>query len=580
MLDARCAPRASTRKVGTVNSASRHSAPGARAGYRAAPPHHRARRGNMRYIASDSDAYDSDDYAAYNASQAGDLEESLEGDDLMDPNARAHGAHGVKYAVYEPGDYERVRREMIERATTILGTSSDEAAALLHHRRWNLEEAVTAWFEDETKARVASGLCAAGEQMDGQSDGTSTSGMCGICFEDFERSELFSTGCEHAFCADCWSGYVSSKLGDGNPVVNTTCPMTKCSVKVQESTLRRFLSDEDRQKFNNLLWRSFVELNERIQPCPGVDCERSIAFENLPRHPVCVQCTCGTAFCFSCGGEPHSPVCSCGLVKEWLQRVESDGANSEWLLVNTKACPKCSRPILKNGGCMHMLCSHCEHSFCWLCLGRWDNVQYKCATNCNSYRANGGLTTEENRRKRARESLERYVHYYERFTAHSLAGKKATDDVERFKASVLDTLMELQRRSASQVCFIMDALRQVAECRRILKWTYAYAFQELENDNRKRVFFEYIQGDMEHAIEFVSRMIEVDLKAFLPPDPEEGHDENETIENYHYPSEEQETFEKDFDTYRSLLMDRTALLRKSCDTLCAEMANGLLGSAR
>ena len=539
----------------------------------------------MSYMASDSDAYDSDDYAAYDASQGGDLalEETLEGDEITDPNARANGAHGAKYAVYEPGDYERVRREMIERAAGVLGATSDEAAALLHHQRWNFEDAVTAWFEDETKARVASGLCAADEQMDGRNNGTSTSGTCGICFEDIERSELFSAGCQHAFCTDCWSGYVTSKLGDGNPVVNATCPMTNCTVKVQEGTVRRFLSDEDREKFDNFLCRSFVELNDRIQPCPGIDCERSIAFENLPRDPVCVQCTCGTAFCFSCGGEPHTPVSSCRLVKEWLQRIANDGANSEWVLVNTKACPKCSRPILKNGGCMHMHCSQCGHSFCWLCLGGWDQSLYKCATNCNSYRANEVHTTDENRRKRARESLERYVHYYERFTAHSLAGKKAIDDVERFKASVLDTLMELQRRSASQVSFIMDALRQVAECRRILKWTYAFAFQELENDKRKKIFFEYIQGDMEHALEFLSRMIETDLKAFLPPDPEPGEDENEAkdkAENYRYPSEEQETFEKDFDAYRSLLMDRTALLRKSCDTLCAEMANGLLGAAR
>lgn len=37
----------------------------------------------------------------------------------------------------------------------------------------------------------------------------------------------------------------------------------------------------------------------------------------------------------------------------------------------------CSKPIEKNGGCMHMTCrkesAGCGHEFCWLCRGAWSD---------------------------------------------------------------------------------------------------------------------------------------------------------------------------------------------------------------
>ena len=33
--------------------------------------------------------------------------------------------------------------------------------------------------------------------------------------------------------------------------------------------------------------------------------------------------------------------------------------------MNTQLCPKCHVRIEKNGGCSHMSCSRCGHSFCW-----------------------------------------------------------------------------------------------------------------------------------------------------------------------------------------------------------------------
>lgn len=56
---------------------------------------------------------------------------------------------------------------------------------------------------------------------------------------------------------------------------------------------------------------------------------------------------------------------------KWLQKNSAESENANWILANTKPCPKCKRPIEKNQGCMHMVCTQCRSEFCWLCLGNW-----------------------------------------------------------------------------------------------------------------------------------------------------------------------------------------------------------------
>ncbi len=61
----------------------------------------------------------------------------------------------------------------------------------------------------------------------------------------------------------------------------------------------------------------------------------------------------------------------CQTVGKWLRKNSAESENANWILANTKPCPKCKRPIEKNQGCMHMVCSQCRSEFCWLCLGNW-----------------------------------------------------------------------------------------------------------------------------------------------------------------------------------------------------------------
>lgn len=70
---------------------------------------------------------------------------------------------------------------------------------------------------------------------------------------------------------------------------------------------------------------------------------------------------------------------------------------------------------------MHMTCQPpCRNEFCWLCLGPWKDHGERTGGfyACNRYesaRAGGEYEDSERRRESAKNSLERYMHYYERW---------------------------------------------------------------------------------------------------------------------------------------------------------------------
>ena len=101
-------------------------------------------------------------------------------------------------------------------------------------------------------------------------------------------------------------------------------------------------------------------------------------------------CSAGHSACFSCGLESHQPV-SCRLLRLWTAKCQDESETNNWVLANTKQCPKvgliftssynfsyncvtkCQASIEKNGGCNHMICGTCKASFCWSCLNLTGN---------------------------------------------------------------------------------------------------------------------------------------------------------------------------------------------------------------
>ncbi|KAH7365646.1 hypothetical protein KP509_18G039300 [Ceratopteris richardii] len=328
--------------------------------------------------------------------------------------------------------------------------------------------------------------------------------------------------CDHYFCQSCWRAYAHTAICDGPGCLSLRCPNPDCNAAVGDELILKLVLEEDKRKYRHYITRSYVEENRRAKWCPAPGCEYAIEF--TPGGDIQdVTCNCGHNFCWNCSEEAHRPV-ECVTVERWILKNSAESENMNWILANSKPCPKCKRPIEKNLGCMHITCTPpCKFEFCWLCLGAWSEHGERTGGfyACNRYEAEkkeGKHDETERRREMAKNSLERYTHYYERWASNEQSKAKALSDLKQLQITQLEKLSDKHSLPMSQLKFLVEAWLQIVECRRVLKWTYAYGYYLPENEATKKQFFEYLQGQAETALERLHQCAEKEVKAHLDGD--------------------------------------------------------------
>lgn len=138
-----------------------------------------------------------------------------------------------------------------------------------------------------------------------------------------------------------------------------TCMAHQCYAICDEEKIKNLLSVDDpdlAEKFDRFLLESYIEDNKRVKWCPSVPhCGNAIRVEDDDDRYCEVQCACGLQFCFNCLSEPHSP-CSCPMWALWIKKCRDESETVNWISVHTKFCPKCHKPVEKNGGCNLVTC--------------------------------------------------------------------------------------------------------------------------------------------------------------------------------------------------------------------------------
>ncbi|XP_020531884.1 probable E3 ubiquitin-protein ligase ARI8 isoform X2 [Amborella trichopoda] len=446
------------------------------------------------------------------------------------------------------------QEEDITGISTVLFISRVAASILLRHYNWDVSKVHDAWFVDEEGVRKTVGLL---EKPVVEFNLSPKEPTCGICFETYPCERMNAAACGHHFCCACWTGYISTSINDGPGCLMLRCPDPSCGAAVGQDMINMLASEDDRDKYSRYLLRSYVEDNKKTKWCPAPGCEYAVDFV-VGSASYDVSCNCSYNFCWNCTEEAHRPV-DCETVAKWILKNSAESENMNWILANSKPCPKCKRPIEKNQGCMHITCTPpCKFEFCWLCLGSWSDHGERTGGfyACNRYetaKQEGVYDETEKRREMAKNSLERYTHYYERWATNQSSRAKALSDLQQMQAVQLEKLSDKQCQPGSQLKFITEAWLQIVECRRVLKWTYAYGYYLPEQEHAKRQFFEYLQGEAESGLERLHQCAEKELHVYL-----------EAVG----PS-------KDFNEFRTKLAGLTSVTRNYFENLVRALENGL-----
>ncbi|KAH9318558.1 hypothetical protein KI387_020327, partial [Taxus chinensis] len=450
--------------------------------------------------------------------------------DDLDDSDFSIGRPQLNYTILSEEDIRRCQEEAMKSVSTVLSISRVKAGILLRHFKWSVSKVNDEWFADEENVRKTVGLL---EKPIIEIRPDVKELTCGICFETHAHERMKAAACGHHFCDICWAGYIHSSIGDGPGCLTLRCPDPSCVAAVGEDMVLFLVSDEDRVKYMRYLLRSYVEDNRKTKWCPAPGCEYAVEFV-LGSGCYDITCKCSYIFCWNCLEEAHRPV-DCETVAKWILKNSAESENMNWILANSKPCPKCKRPIEKNQGCMHITCTPpCKFEFCWLCLGAWSEHGERTGGfyACNRYetaKQEGVYDEAERRREMAKNSLEKYTHYYERWATNESSRAKALADLQQMQSVQIETLSDRQCQPVSQLKFVTEAWLQIVECRRVLKWTYAYGYYLPEHEQAKRQFFEYLQGEAESGLERLHQCAEKELQAYLEGDsPSKGFNEFRT----------------------------------------------------
>lgn len=483
---------------------------------------------------------------------------SLDGADYSAVDAAICVRKQLPFTVLTEKAIKERQEEAVESVAGVLAISKAQAGILLRNFEWCVSRVNEEWFADEPRVRNRVGLLDKPHKprFAGRRDIREI--KCGICLEYHPIEKMHAAHCDHFYCQACWAGYAHTSIKDGPGCLSLRCPNPDCSAAVGEELILSAVPEEDKTKYRRFILRSYVEANRKAKWCPAPGCDYAV--ELTPGSGVHdVSCDCGHNFCWNCAEEAHRPV-ECTTVARWILKNSAESENMNWILANSKPCPKCKRPIEKNLGCMHITCTPpCKFEFCWLCLGAWAEHGERTGGfyACNRYeteKKEGKHDETERRREMAKNSLERYTHYYERWASNEQSKAKALSDLRQMQASQLEKLSDRQSLPVSQLKFISEAWLQVVECRRVLKWTYAYGFYLPDDDLAKKHFFEYLQGEAEAGLERLHQCAEKDIKAHLDGDAPQ---------------------EASFTEFRTKLAGLTSVTRDYFQNLVQALENGL-----
>mmetsp|Transcript_328 Transcript_328/g.940 ORF Transcript_328/g.940 Transcript_328/m.940 type:complete len:670 (+) Transcript_328:114-2123(+) len=187
---------------------------------------------------------------------------------------------------------------------------------------------------------------------------------CAICMSNgvATTQSVCLPGCNHRYCSECMSGYLASRVADGD-VLNVRCPhwWEGCLQHIDDEAFVRTVLDEAQVT----RWIRLRKLKSvpSARECPK--CNTIAEGQPQTQQLRCPKPECGAEFCLL-HGDLH-PNDTCANFERRMQM--RDNRSEGWKRRHAVPCPKCHEFIEKDGGCNHMTCRVCPGGthFCFLC---------------------------------------------------------------------------------------------------------------------------------------------------------------------------------------------------------------------
>lgn len=416
------------------------------------------------------------------------------------------------------------QKEDLRKVMDMLSVRQEHARIMLIYHRWDVEKL----FEVYVEKGKAFMFAQAGVSVDEYHDSGSLDSaivMCEICMDDIPSDEATRMDCGHCFCNTCWTQHFFVKVNEGQSK-RIRCMAHKCNSICDEAVVRTLLGRKHpdmAEKYERFLLESYIEDNKRVKWCPSTPhCGNAIRVGG--DDDLCeVECSCGEQFCFKCLSEAHSP-CSCLMWELWEKKCRDESETVNWITVHTKSCPKCHKPVEKNGGCNLVSCI-CGQAFCWLCGGAtgrdhtWSSIA---GHSCGRYKE------QEKSAERAKRDLYRYMHYHNRYKAHTDSFKLESKlkDIIQGKISITEEKHSGRKKTElNDYSWVNNGLLRLFRSRRVLSYSYAFAFymfgdelfkEQMSEAERemKQNLFEDQQQQLEANVEKLSKILEEPFDTF------------------------------------------------------------------
>ncbi|KAK3149981.1 hypothetical protein QOZ80_3AG0225750 [Eleusine coracana subsp. coracana] len=227
-----------------------------------------------------------------------------------------------------------------------------------------------------------------------------------------------------------------------------------------------------------------------------------VCFEDLSLRKVSTM-DCGHSFCNDCwtgyfvssldSGKKQIR-CMALMWERWEAKCLGEAENVKWLLANTKTCPKCFKPIIKEGGCNHVTCS-CGQYLCWLCgvaTGLAHDYDRIHGHSCNRF--------DEDEKRRVSDAQQQLQPLGPALVENVIDGLESHDSV-------------LYQNAAQSLA---DSHRTLLVCRQVLSRSFVFAYYMFHEDvstttqegtllaQAKELFENYQQG-VEALVEKLTR---------------------------------------------------------------------------